>query len=504
MTPLPLTDLRILFGLRWRQFRSGAVYWLRLLGYDSQARSWMQRVYVLYLLGIGSIWFFAMWAWGYEGASALGQSLERQSLADFLQRIPPAVLLLQVWAMMASLRSTPLKLSFADMAWIVGSPLARSVPVLPGFIRQVLSRSIVFGAIWALLTVLLRGPVAPARAADSLRVVLVVALLVLLTWSLAWLLGILRLVYPQVSRWPGLWLTPLLLLGVAQVVPDLLLWPGRLLVLSLYDMAPLWTLAAIGLMAAGLVASFVLLGARINMIQAADESVVYARLAALGLLAWRMPDLQLRIRMQQSRAGQRPRLRMPRVYGRRAMFIRSAIAGLRHPSLMLINALWGAGMTWAAALILVNELPVPLWIGWLLIAGIAPPVGLHYTFRRDVQEPFLRQFLPLDGFQIFFADVLLPLGFLVVGALIVWFLQPLPPLLLLTGAVYIPLLGLLLALCGAAAMTSTRELQTRLLGTAASFGIALVLSMLLGTPLAGLVVVCVSIALLGGILMQHA
>ena len=153
--------------------------------------------------------------------------------------------------MMASLRSTPLKLSFADMAWIVGSPLARSVPVLPGFIRQVLSRSIVFGAIWALLTVLLRGPVAPARAVDSLRVVLVVALLVLLTWSLAWLLGILRLVYPQVSRWPGLWLTPLLLLGVAQVVPDLLLWPGRLLVLSLYDMAPLWTLAAIGLMAGG-------------------------------------------------------------------------------------------------------------------------------------------------------------------------------------------------------------------------------------------------------------
>ena len=100
--------------------------------------------------------------------------------------------------------------------------------------------------------------------------------------------------------------------------------------------------------------------------------------------------------------------------------------------------------------------------------------------------------------------MLLPLGFLVVGALIVWFLQPLPPLLLLTGAVYIPLLGLLLALCGAAAMTSTRELQTRLLGTAASFGIALVVSMLLGTPLAGLVVVCVSIALLGGILMQHA
>lgn len=504
MTLLPLTDLRILFGLRWRQFRSSAVYWLRLLGYDAQARSWMQRVYVLYLLGIGSIWFFAMWAWGHDAAMGIGQSMAVETLAQILQAIPPAVLLLQVWAMMASLRSTPLKLSFADMAWIVGSPLARSVPVLPGFIRQVLTRSIVLGGAWALLTVLLRGPVAPTAAADSLRVALVVTLLVVLTWSLAWLLGILRLVYPQVSRWRGLWLTPLLLLWLAQMAPDALLWPGRLLVLSLYDRVPVWALVLCALLAAGLVLSFLRLGARINMIQAADESAVYARLAALGLLAWRMPDLQLRIRLQQARAGQRPRLRMPRAWGRRGLFMRSAIAALRHPTLLLVNALWGAGMTWAASLILEAGLPAPLWIGWLLVAGIAPPVGLLYSFRRDVQEPFLRQFLPLDGFQIFLADVLLPLLFLVAGALFVWFLQPWPPALLLTGATFIPLLGLLLALCGAAAMTATRELQTRLLGTGASFGIALVASMLLGTPLAGLLVVCISIALLGGVLMQQA
>lgn len=510
MTPLPLTDLRILFGLRWRQFRSGAVFWLRLLGYDAQASSWMQRIYVLYLLGIGSIWVFAMWAWGHDLALSIGQSLAPQTLAQMLEAIPQGVLLLQTWAMMASLRSTPLKLSYPDMAWIVGSPLARSVPVLPGFIRQVLTRCILFGAIWALLTVLLRSPVAPATTPDSLRVALLVALLVVLTWSLAWLLGILRLVYPQVSRWRWLWLTPLLLLPLAQLAPDQLLWPGRLLVLGIYDLAPPAALALIALLAAGMVVAFVLLGARINMIQAADESAVYARLAALGLLAWRMPDLQLRIRLQQARAGQRPRLRIPSVYGKRAMVVRSAIAGLRHPSLMLVNALWGAGMTWAAGLILVNQLPVPLWIGWLLIAGIAPPIGLLYTFRRDVQEPFLRQFLPLDGFQIFIADVLLPLAFLLVGALLAWFrfLQDVPPELffefLITGVMTIPLLGLLLALCGAAAMTATREFQTRLLGTGASFGIAIVASILLGTPLAGLVVVCISIALLGGILMQHA
>ena len=251
MTPLPLTDLRILFGLRRRQFVHGAVFWLRLLGYDAGASSWMQRIYVLYLLGIGSIWVFAMWAWGHDMALSAGQSMAPQTLAQLLERVPPAVLLLQTWAMMASLRSTPLKLSFPDVAWIVGSPLARSVPVLPGFIRQVLTRCIVFGAVWALLTVLLRAPLAPATPGDSLRVVLVVALLVVLTWSLAWLLGILRLVYPQVSRWRRLWLTPLLLLPLAHAAPDQVLWPGRLLVLSVYDLAPPVALAVIALVAAG-------------------------------------------------------------------------------------------------------------------------------------------------------------------------------------------------------------------------------------------------------------
>ncbi|MCY4526292.1 MAG: hypothetical protein OXB89_06765, partial [Anaerolineaceae bacterium] len=123
---------------------------------------------------------------------------------------------------------------------------------------------------------------------------------------------------------------------------------------------------------------------------------------------------------------------------------------------------------------------------------------------------FRARSLPLAGFKIFRAAVLLPLPFLLLGALLAWFrfLQDLPSELffeyLITGVMTIPLLGLLLALCGASAMTATRELQTRLLGTGASFGLAILASVLLGTPLAGLVVVCISIALLGGILMQHA
>ena len=500
-----LHDLRVMFWLRWRQFLDGAVYWLRLLGYDPTVSSISQKIYIIYLLAIGSIWVFAMWAWGYDTVTFLGENLPPQALGQILEAIPLVVLVVQVFAMVIALRSTPLKLSFADMAYVAGSPVARSVPVLLGFIRQVLLRIVVFGAVWALVTIALLGPVPhEATTGDSLRVVGVVALLVIFTWATAWLLGILRLVYPAVSRLRLLWLAPLLLFGLAYLLPDALLWPGRSIVLVVYGLAPAWLIPFIALLAAGLTLAFVWLGNRINMIQAVDESTVYARLAALGLLAWRMPDLQFRIRLQEAQAGRKPRLRLPRAYGQQALVTRSLVSYIRHPSMLLINLFWGAGMTYVIVLILTNELPVQLWIGWLLLAGITPPVGLLHTFRMDVREPFLRQFLPLNGLQILFADILLPLAFLIAGSLAVWLAQSLPLEILSTGIMFIPLLALLLAMCGAVAMTTQRELQTRLLATAASFGLAVLAGMALGTPYAAFGVVLLAMLILSGMLAQNA
>lgn len=503
---LPLGDLRLLFWLRWRQFRDSAVYWLRLLGYQPQEKSFMQNIYVLYLIGIGSIWVFAMWAWLYDSATFFGKQLTPEALADILVLLPQLVLVVQVFALIVALRSTPLKLTFADMAYVAGSPMARSVPVLLGFIRQIVTRSLLFGLIWALATVALLGPVAPPTGfGPSLRVAGVVVLLVILTWATAWLLGILRLIYPQVSRLRGLWLLlPLLAYGALQVVPDLALWPGRAVLLVMYEAAPFWLVPLIAVLAGGLVVTFMLLSNRINMIQAVDESVVYARLAALGLLAWRMPDLQFRIRLQQSQAGRKPWLKLPKAQGQSALVTRAAVSYLRHPSMLLVNLLWGAAMTYAVVLILDNQLPVQVWIGWLLVAGIAPPVGLLHAFRMDLQEPFLRQLIPLNGFQILVADVIMPLSFLIAGSLGVWFLQGYDLNTLSMGLMFVPLLALLLTLCGAVALTRDRVFQFRLLVTGFTFGLALVLSLWLETPLAGLIVVVLSIMTLSQMLVQEA
>jgi hypothetical protein len=504
-TLLPVGDLRLLFWLRWRQFRDNAVYWLRLLGYDPREKALTQNFYLLYLLGIGSIWFFAMWAWFYDTASHLGSALDSATLYQLLTLLPYTVLAVQVFAMVMALRSTPLKLSFADMAYVAGTPIARSVPVLLGFVRQMITRSVVFGAIWALLTVMLLQAVHLAPDGwDSLRVIAMIVLVTTFTWAAAWLLGILRLVYPRVSRVPLLWLTPLLLVVVAYVAPDFVLWPGRAILLVMYHAAPGWLIPLMIAIAASLVIAFVWFGNRINMIQAVDESVVYARLAALGWMAWRMPDIQFRIRAQQSYINRTPWLKLPKAQGQAALVTKAAVSFLRHPSMLIVNLLWGAAMTYLVVLILVNQLPVQFWIGWVLVAGVAPPIGLLHAFRMDLQEPFLRQFLRLNGFEIFIADVVLPLAFLILGSSVVWATQGFPPELLSMGVVFIPLLAFLLALCGAFAVTRDRVLQSRLLATGLSFGLAIGAAAALQTPIAGLIVVVLAIMMLAGLLVQEA
>ena len=43
-------------------------------------------------------------------------------------------------------------------------------------------------------------------------------------------------------------------------------------------------------------------------------------------------------------------------------------------------------------------------------------IGLN-VFSEDLEEPFLRQFLTVDGFQLLIADVIVPLLALIVGAI---------------------------------------------------------------------------------------
>lgn len=497
-------DLRLLAWLRFKQFQDSAVYWLRVLGYQSGEQSLSNHLYVVYLAGIGLIWVGAMGSWAFDQANAIGTFISAPSLIGIIIVIPVLLLILQVYFMVTALRSTPLKLSFADMAYVAGSPINPAAPMILGFIRQTVIQSLIIGSLAALITVVLVRPLGSGMVADAaIRASIIVIPLLILFQAFAWLLGTLRLISPKIRSWRSLWIAPLLLLIIAHFMPDWVLWPGRAVILYLYGLIPDWTLPAFIAAATILVLALIYLSQRINMIQAVDESILYARIQALGLLAWRQIDLQFRIRIQSAQAGRKPWLKLPKTYGFWTLATRAGLSYIRHPFMLLFSLLWGAVVTQMAVPILTNNLPVQVWIAWLLAVGIAPPMGLLYVFRIDIEEQFLRQFLPVGGFQLLMADIILPLVFTILGSVVVLLLQSFPAEITLYGLTMIPLLSLLVALCGAVALTTKRVLQTRILATALTFGAILVVVITLRSAAAAYGVAIVALLILAGILENN-
>src|SRR5664279_2439662 len=130
-------DVQSLFWLRWRQFKDTAVYWLRVLGYRPQDASLSQNLYVLYLILIGFFWVYTVGAFVFETAANIGKLIAPSTAAELLVGFVWLTLIVQIYVMINALQSTPLKLSFADMAYVAGAPMRRIAPVIVGFIRQV-------------------------------------------------------------------------------------------------------------------------------------------------------------------------------------------------------------------------------------------------------------------------------------------------------------------------------------------------------------------------------
>ncbi|HVU14564.1 MAG TPA: hypothetical protein VHD90_24975, partial [Phototrophicaceae bacterium] len=132
-----LVDVRSLFWLRWRQLKDTLIFWLRVLGYRSQDASLSQNLYVLYLVLIGLFWLWTVGSFTFETAGNIGKLLQPQTSGILLIGFTWLVLVVQVYVVVNALQSTPLKLSFSDMAYIAGAPITRVAPVIVGFLRQV-------------------------------------------------------------------------------------------------------------------------------------------------------------------------------------------------------------------------------------------------------------------------------------------------------------------------------------------------------------------------------
>jgi hypothetical protein len=391
------------------------------------------------------------------------------------------------------------------MAYVAGAPIRRIAPVIVGFIRQVGIRLVLLNLPIVIFGVALGRTLLPNDAGGAaLRLVVAMIPLIILTWGIGWIVGLSRLISARLGRLRYLWFVPLVILPLAYLAPDIFLWQGRLALLVMLDQSPVWALPLLVALAVVAVAAVFALGDRINMIHAVDESILYARIQALGLLAWRMIDVQARIRMQARSASRKPFLSLPRAQGSSTFVTRAVISYVRHPFMLLACFVWGLAMTGFGIEIIVRQLPAQIWILWVIVAGIAPPFGLLHVFRSDEEELFLRQFLPVDGLQLLLADIIVPLIALIAGGLVAWFAYGFDAEVLSLGFVAIPLLALMVALCGAVAVTNARVLQTRLLATGLSFGAVILAGTQLGTPIAGLAVAALAVLLMSGLVGTNA
>jgi hypothetical protein len=485
--------MRALIWLRWKQLLGTANYWLRLVDYDARDRDFMNQAYGLYLLIFMIWWTAAMWAIAANTVIDIGKALPTSVGEAFLQYAPPALFVGQVALAIFALRSSPLKLSRPDISYVAGSTVERAVPTALGFCGAAAPPAILAAAGASFVGLALAQATRDADLAGRAALYSAIGAvpLVVLAWGVAWLAGLARMVLPGARAWRGAWLLPLLALPLLAVAPEAAVWPARALALSMLGRQPgLDWAAPIALAAGAFIAGVVWLGRRVNMIDVADESVLYAQLKEIGNLRWLAPSVYRRARRQMQSATRRAVLRLPAAQGQWALAARSALAYVRDPLAVLKLGL-AVVVVHSAVLLLAHQMPILLIVVWLWAAAMLPTGSLVQVFSADVDDPFLRQFLGVDTLRLLAADAALPAGLVIAVNLVLWTLQPVPPGAWLPGIALIVLLTVLLALCRGASQVPISPGRARVsYGVLAviCFGLTVGLGLLAGSMAVALVV----------------
>ena len=492
-----------LLWLRWKQALGTLNYWLRLVDYDTRDPDIMNRAYGLYLALFMLWWSVAMWAIAAGFIAQIGSALPASARQSVLTRLPSLIFIGQTILLMLKLRSSPYKLSSPDIAYVAGSPLQRAIPVTIGFFGDLLLPVVLSAAGVSFLAVALNPRLgsldAVLRACQSaLAVIPVIALM----WAVAWLIGLARMVVPGVRRRPVLWLAPVLLLPLLFVAPGVVAWPGDMLAWILAgESAGLSAVAPVALAAAVVIAFVSVAGTRVNMIDVADESLVYARLQEISSLRWIAPTVYNRARSQYQAATRKPILHLPEAKGLAMLVARSALVYVRNP-MELLKLLVAVALVQGGLAMLAYQLPALLIVVWLYAVVVAPTSSLIRVFSADVEDSSLRQFLPVNSLRLLLADAGLPLALVTLVSATLWLLQPVPAVTALLGLVLIGLLSLLFVLCRGGSLVPLTSMRAHVsYGVLAVLGLGLTLGagLLLGGMLAAVVAGALVVALLASL-----
>ncbi len=452
-----MNELRILTGLRLRQWRANLIPLLRLFGYRPEDRSLKEFFYNLYLLAFFVVWFiFGTWGAIIQQAAQLGAALSAPLREQIVNLLPWLFFLGLIGLSFKYARRSPLLLSFPDTAYLAGSPVPRRTLVLVQWAQEVVRALLIMLPLAIVTAVILAQTLPlPAQFWATMRATLATVPVLLLVLIIAWLWGVVRLSVPGLVHWRGYKWLPLLLAAALLLTPTLVLWPGRF---WLDALSGSWSLGQIGPFVLGiglLLLGLVGISGQLNLIDVSDESVVFAQMQALGAFSRLSPDLAVarqNIKRQTVMVGKRPFLHLPTSTGTRTLLLRSGLVTLREGSGLFALMGWGAIFSGAAQWIALSHAPIEFWIYWLLAVLLLPPRQLVTIFQADLREPFLRQLLPLSNWQLLVVDTAVPFTALLIGALGAWLIQP------VTSPILVILVSLLLVLClGAPLFSLTRR-----------------------------------------------
>ena len=317
-------DVRLLLWLRARHARSALNRTLHLVGAGVDDGGWGERAYQLYAVGIMLVWAALMAAALVDAIQGVFVGLAAAVCSLAVQGALLAVALVLLRVGIAGARTTPLKLSHPDIAYLAASAVsARALAGVPAGV-QAFAGAAAGAALGFLLGVGLES--ASVLAGAPAAVALAGAALAAAAVALGWVVGFVRLASDGWSGWRTAAAAFVLVAfavswcGVALAAgADALLAPATFAVLSVGGFFVL-AVAAIAL---------ALLAPRVDMTRVIDENSLHADLCQFGMLSPLDRNDIAEYQRRRKLADRPVRFSLPRGEGRLALVQRAALSHAR-------------------------------------------------------------------------------------------------------------------------------------------------------------------------------
>ena len=396
-------DVRLLLWLRARHARSSLNRVLHLVGAGVDDGGRGERVYQLYAVGIMLVWFALMVAALVDAIQGAFAGLDAAVCAFAVRGalLVPALVLLRVG--IAGARTTPLKLSHPDIAYLAAGTVGSRALAGAAVAVQALGAAAAGAAIGFLLGVGLESAsvLAPSPAAVALAGAALAAAAV----ALGWVAGVVRLASARWSRWK----TAAVVLVLAALA---VFWCGAVLAArpdALLAPATYAALAAGG--TAILVASalaLALLAPRMDMTRVIDENSLHADLCRFGMLSPLDRNDIAEYQRRRKLADRPVRFSLPRGEGRLALVQRAALSHARQYDGLASLVMQGAFVVPLGVLALLGAGGPVLFVFWLPVAVLMPQGVREATraFRDDMRNRLVRDRLPFGVLELLVLDTL--------------------------------------------------------------------------------------------------